>query len=77
MIQGNKYTAMICDRDHPNNGTMQAYFGPVMRYNIYSTLPPLYADLNDASLDVPIRKVELHYGTFNGVPVWTREKVET
>jgi len=77
MIEGKKHTAMICDREHPYNGTMRVEFGPKYKYLIYPLLPAIYTDMNDASLDEPIKEIVLHYGTFNGVAVWTREKVET
>jgi hypothetical protein len=77
MIRGNKYSAMICDREHNANGSWYASLAPSFSFAVFPELPAMHENLDDHPTMTDIKKVTLYYGTFNGVPVWTREKVET
>jgi hypothetical protein len=54
---------IIADRRHPGNGMTVMHNKPIFKF----------AYIKRGVVNV----VELHYGTFNGVPVWTKEKLNS
>ena len=72
------YTAMIADRRHPDNGKMYAAKFPSWRFALQEPLPAEpYANASWTVIAARVEHVVLHYGTFNGVPVWTAERIDT
>ena len=70
--------AMIADRRHPHNGEMFTTNGTELRFVERQPMDGFFKELEDDSYTAQKAEViTLYLGTFNGIPVWTAEKVET